>query len=75
MVDPYKSRESRVTFASAIKIKLEKSLIDGRKGGYKEQGEGLYPGEIFQRAIVPVQTSNQIHNQLIVAEAPKKTQK
>ena len=75
MVDPSILRSARVVCASAITIKLEKNLRDIKNIFYEEQGEWLYPGKIFQRSIVPVQTINQIHHQLRVAEAPKKTHK
>ena len=74
MVDPSTPRAPRVVCASAIKKKLDKSLGDNRKRGYEEQGEELYPGEIFQGARGTVQTSDQISSQVSVAEATKKTQ-
>ena len=55
-------------------IKLEKNLGDIQKIFYEEQGEGLYPGELFQRARGTVQTSNQNHNQVSVEESPKNMQ-
>ena len=63
MVDLSTSGAARVACASAIKTKFDKSLGDIIKIGYEEQGEGLYPVEIFQREIVTVQTSDQIHSQ------------
>ena len=74
MVDPYTSRVTRVAFEGTIQTKLEKIFGDNRKRSYEEQGEVFYPGKIFQMARGPAQTSNQIHNQVSVTEAPKKMQ-
>ena len=74
MVDPSTLRSERVVCASSIMIKLEKNLGDIQKIFYEEQGEGLYPGELFQRARGTVQTSNQNHNQVSVEESPKNMQ-
>ena len=58
MVDPYISRVVRGACASAIKEIFEKSLGGSLKLGYKEQGERLNPGEIFQRERGPGQSGN-----------------
>ena len=74
MVDPYTSRAEIVACASAIKTKLDNILGDSRKICYEEQKEDFYPGKIFQRSRGTVQTSNQIHYQVSMAESTKKTQ-
>ena len=74
MVDLSTPRAARLAYASAINNVFEKSLGDIQKRGYEEQGEGFYPGKIFQRSRGQVQNSDQIHSQVSVTEALKNTQ-
>ena len=70
--DPYTSRSSIVVCLAAIKNKHDR---ENYNRGYEGQIEGSYLGEKLLRARGPTQSSDQIHSQVRMVEAPKKTQK
>ena len=69
MVDPSTSRSARVMCVAAIYIKKQRN----RNRGYEGQIEGTYPGEKMQRTRVHIQSNDQPHIQVGVAEAPNNT--
>ena len=70
MADPSTSRSARVTCAEDIKKKIDR---ENRKIGYEGQMEEPYLGGKMQRTRGHIQSNDQPHSQVGVAESPNNT--